>query len=55
MSVFKTKIDIKSEDYKRNSERMRRLVGDLKEKMKNTSIGGNEKARKKQEIAREKE
>ena len=47
MPVFKTKIDLHSDDYQKNAERMSGLVDDLKEKMKETSIGGSEKARKK--------
>ena len=45
MPVFKTKIDLHSDDFQRNDERMRELVGDLKEKMKKISIGGSEEAR----------
>ena len=45
MPVFKTKIDLHSDDSQRNAERMRELVGDLKEKMKKISIGGSEEAR----------
>ena len=47
MPVFKTKIDLHSDDYQKNAERMFGLVGDLKEKMKETSMGGGEKSRKK--------
>ena len=47
MPAFKTNIDLHSDDYQRNAERMSSLVGDLQEKMKNTSIGGSEEARKK--------
>ena len=47
MPVFKTKIDLHSDDYQKNAERMSGLVGDLKEKMKKSSIGGGEKAREK--------
>ena len=47
MPVFKTKIDLHSDDSQRNAERMRELVGDLKEKMKKISIGGSEEARAK--------
>ena len=47
MPVFKTKIDLHSDDYQKNTERMFGLVGDLKEKIKEISIGGVEKARKK--------
>ena len=45
MPVFKTKINLHSDDFQRNAERMRELVGDLKEKMKKISIGGSEEAR----------
>jgi Acetyl-CoA carboxylase, carboxyltransferase component (subunits alpha and beta) len=45
MPVFKTKIDLHSDDFRRNDERMKELVGDLKEKMKKISIGGSEEAR----------
>ena len=47
MPVFKTKIDLNSDDYQRNSERMSKLVGDLREKMEKNSIGGSGEARKK--------
>ena len=47
MPVFKTKIDLNSDDYQKNAERMFSLVDDLKEKTKESSIGGGEKARKK--------
>ena len=47
MPVFKTKIDLHSDDYQKNAERMSGLVGDLKEKMKKSSIGGGEKTREK--------
>ena len=47
MPVFKTKIDLHSDDYQKNAERMFGLVGDLKGKIKEISIGGAEKARKK--------
>jgi len=47
MPVFKTKIDIHSDDYQKNAERMFGLVGDLNGKIKEISIGGVEKARKK--------
>ena len=47
MPAFKTNIDLHSDDYQRNAERMSTLVGDLQEKMNNTSIGGSEEARKK--------
>ena len=47
MPVFTTKIDLHSDYYQRNSERMSELVGYLKEEMEKTSIGGSEKARKK--------
>ena len=47
MPVFKTKIDLHSDDYQKNSEQMFGLVSDLKEKMKETSIGGSEESRKK--------
>ncbi|MCS5552867.1 MAG: methylcrotonoyl-CoA carboxylase, partial [SAR324 cluster bacterium] len=47
MPAFKTNIDLHSDDYQRNAERMSSLVGDLQEKMEKTSIGGSEEARKK--------
>ncbi len=47
MPVFKTKIDLHSNDSQRNAQRMRELVGDLKKKIKNTSNGGSKEAREK--------
>ena len=34
MPVFKSKIDLHSDDYQKNAERMFGLVGDLKEKLR---------------------
>ena len=47
MPAFKTKINVHSSEYQRNSMRMKSLVVDLQEKLEKTNIGGSEEARKK--------
>ena len=47
MPPFKTKIDVHSTDFQRNTEKMGKLVNDLQKKLQNSTLGGSEKARKK--------
>ena len=47
MPAFVTKIDNQSEDFQKNSEKMGKLVDDLRKKLQNSALGGSEKARKK--------
>ena len=47
MPTFTTKIDNQSEDFRKNSEQMGKLVEDLGLKLHKSSLGGSEKARKK--------
>ena len=47
MPTFTTNIDNQSEDFRKNSEQMGKLVEDLGLKLHNSSLGGSEKARKK--------
>mgnify|MGYP001791996246 CR=1 FL=1 len=47
MPVFKSQLDPRSADFKANTERMRALVADLREKVAKIAIGGDEAARQK--------
>jgi 3-methylcrotonyl-CoA carboxylase beta subunit len=45
MSVLKTQLNPRSAEFRANAERMRALVGDLKEKVATVTQGGDEEAR----------
>ena len=45
MTILKTSINARSEDFLGNSEAMQSLVADLQEKVKQTAKGGSDKAR----------
>jgi 3-methylcrotonyl-CoA carboxylase beta subunit len=47
MTILKTSINARSEDFLGNSEAMQSLVTDLQEKVKQTAKGGSDKAREK--------
>ena len=47
MPTFTTKIDNQSEDFRKNSKQMGKLVDDLLSKLQKSALGGSEKARKK--------
>ena len=47
MPTFTTKIENQSEDFRKNSEQMGKLVDDLRSKLQKSALGGSEKARKK--------
>ena len=47
MTILKTSINARSEDFLGNSEAMQSLVTDLQEKVKQTATGGSDKAREK--------
>jgi 3-methylcrotonyl-CoA carboxylase beta subunit len=47
MPAFTTKIDIHSEEFRKNTEQVGKLVDNLKQKLKKSALGGSEKARKK--------
>jgi len=47
MPAFTTKIDNQSEDFRKNTEQMGKLVEDLRQKLQKSALGGSEKARKK--------
>ena len=47
MPTFTTKIDNQSEDFRKNSKQMGKLVDDLRSKLQKSALGGSEKARKK--------
>jgi 3-methylcrotonyl-CoA carboxylase beta subunit len=44
---IKSQLDVRSEEFKANAERMRALVADLREKVARVSLGGDEEARAK--------
>ncbi|MGA7965270.1 MAG: methylcrotonoyl-CoA carboxylase, partial [Gammaproteobacteria bacterium] len=47
MPILKSTIDRNSEEFAANRERMESLVGELREKLARTALGGSERARKK--------
>jgi 3-methylcrotonyl-CoA carboxylase beta subunit len=47
MPAFTTKIDIHSEEFRKNTEQVGKLVDNLKQKLQKSALGGSEKARKK--------
>ena len=47
MAVLKSQLALRSEEFRQNSERMRSLVADLREKVAKISVGGDEAARQK--------
>ena len=47
MSILKSAISPRSDDFRNNDETMRALVSDLREKVSRISLGGGEKAREK--------
>ncbi len=47
MTVLKSKIDVRSEDFRANADAMRAVVADLKEKSARVSEGGSAEARQK--------
>jgi len=51
MPAFTTKIDNQSEDFRKNTEQMGKLVEDLRQKLQKSALGGSEKARKNTLIA----
>ena len=46
MPAIKSQLSVRSEDFKKNSERMRALVADLREKVAHVTRGGDEASRK---------
>jgi 3-methylcrotonyl-CoA carboxylase beta subunit len=44
---IESKLDVRSDDFRANAERMRGLVADLREKVEKVSLGGEEAARQK--------
>ena len=47
MPIISTKLDLRGEDFKKNSEAMRLIVDDLKNKLDQVAQGGGEQAREK--------
>src|SRR5688572_14446187 len=47
MSVIKSQLKIRSEEFRANAERMRALVSDLREKISTITVGGDQAARDK--------
>jgi 3-methylcrotonyl-CoA carboxylase beta subunit len=47
MTILRSQINLRSEDYRTNAERMRALVADLREQVARASAGGGEAARQK--------
>ena len=45
MPVIRSNLSTRSEEFKKNSERMRGLVTDLREKVSKVALGGDEKSR----------
>ena len=47
MSVIKSQLDARAEDFRANDARMRALVSDLREKAARVALGGDDAARAK--------
>ncbi|MGH6782233.1 MAG: carboxyl transferase domain-containing protein, partial [Sphingomonadaceae bacterium] len=47
MPVIRSQLNVRSEEFRANAERMRALVADLREKVSGVSLGGDEQARAK--------
>lgn len=47
MSILETNTNVRSDDFRTNSQHMQNLISDLREKVKTVSLGGSKRAREK--------